>query len=347
MTRAIAWAALVAATVLLSWLFLSTGLPSPALFGALVAGIALALAPGPTPVMPTVAVRAGQAVVGVAIGAIVDRDALAPLVQNWLMVALVSIATVALSVGAGQVLRLHRGVSATTATFSSIAGGASGITAMARELDADARVVTVVQYLRVIVVLVSLPIMTTLVFKTASASSSLATTSGDLLRAVAALLICAPVGVALGRLVRLPSAYLLGPLIVTAIVVNVAGGSLEIPRWLEAPGYAIIGAQVGLQFTPASLGAITRMIPLAFASILVVVTGCAAIGFLLTLSGDITPLDAYLATTPGGLFAVLGIAAASEGNVTLVTSMQIARLLVVLLMAPLIAWWLRRLERRP
>ncbi len=53
-------------------------------------------------------------------------------------------------------------------------------------------------------------------------------------------------------------------------------------------------------------------------------------------------LTAYLATTPGGLFAVLATAADSGSDVTYVLAVQVIRVFAMLLVAPLLARWLRR-----
>ncbi len=53
-------------------------------------------------------------------------------------------------------------------------------------------------------------------------------------------------------------------------------------------------------------------------------------------------LDAYLATTPGGLYAVLATAQDGGADATFVLAVQVLRLFVMLLSAPLLARWLRR-----
>ena len=45
--------------------------------------------------------------------------------------------------------------------------------------------------------------------------------------------------------------------------------------------------------------------------------------------------DAYLATTPGGLYAVLAVAVGAGANTTFILAVQILRLLVAVLLAPL------------
>jgi uncharacterized protein len=62
---------------------------------------------------------------------------------------------------------------------------------------------------------------------------------------------------------------------------------------------------------------------------------------LATVTGA-SALEGYLATTPGGLYAVLATASDSGADVTFVLAVQVLRLFVMLLSAPLVARWLRR-----
>lgn len=48
-------------------------------------------------------------------------------------------------------------------------------------------------------------------------------------------------------------------------------------------------------------------------------------------------LDGYLATSPGGIYAVLGTAAGSGSNVAFVMASQVIRVVLMLLAAPFIA----------
>jgi membrane AbrB-like protein len=320
--------------------------PSPLLFGGLVGGLVLALAPTRDVAMPGWSITAGQGVIGVTIGAIVDVDTLVGLGGDWPAVIAISVATLVLSVLAGQLLRLHRGVSPVTASFAMVAGGASGMTAISRDLGADDRVVTVIQYLRVLVVLLAMPAAVSLVFHADAAAAGgddRHTTAGGVLFAVVAVVL----GVVAGRLLRLPSPALLGGLLVAAVLAAVpALDGVQVPAWVQGVGYVLIGVQVGLRFTARSLRSIGRMLPTALAVIAVIVAACAGFGVLLAHLTGVSQLDAYLATTPGGLYAVLATSADTGGNVTFVTAVQLIRLLLVLVAAPLLARWLQD-RRRP
>jgi hypothetical protein len=70
------------------------------------------------------------------------------------------------------------------------------------------------------------------------------------------------------------------------------------------------------------------------------VLATAATGVLLAWATPVDGLTAYLATTPGGLFAVLSTAADAGSDVTYVLAVQLCRLLVILALTPLLARWL-------
>jgi uncharacterized membrane protein AbrB (regulator of aidB expression) len=58
-------------------------------------------------------------------------------------------------------------------------------------------------------------------------------------------------------------------------------------------------------------------------------------------------LDGYLATTPGGLSAVLALAVGSNTNTTFVVSVQVIRTFLMLAAAPPLAHWLSSRKGEP
>ena len=113
------------------------------------------------------------------------------------------------------------------------------------------------------------------------------------------------------------------------------------PLVLQWTAYVLIGVQVGLRFTRASLASIAQMLPLVLVIIVSMVALTAAMGATLAWLTPVDGLTAYLATTPGGLFAVLATAADSGSDVTYVMAVQLFRLLVILMFTPLLAARLR------
>ena len=319
------------------------GIPSPVLFAAVLGGMAHALTSSTSLAVPPWSFRVAQGLIGVTVGALVDLDTLRRMGEEAVPVVLVTLATLLISVVAGALLAVRRDVSATTGVFALVAGGASGVVAVSRELGADDRVVTVVQYLRVLIVLLAMPVVTAVVFHPAGGQGALAAGRGQTGADLAFVAVSLGLGLLLARVVPVSTMSLLGPLLVAGVLA--AGGWLgpvAVPTGLQWLAYALIGVQVGLRFTRASLRSVARMLPLVVVLIAGLVVATAGLGAVLASLTSVDPLTAYLATTPGGLFAVLATAADSGSDVTYVMAVQLLRLLVILAALPLLSRWLRR-----
>ena len=348
------WTVLLAATVAVTVPLTLVGVPSAALFAALVVGIALALSSAGPAGVPRKLGVAAQGVLGVYIGTMVQQDSLGTLGGHWPVVVGVAVGTLLLSVIAGALLGLRRDVSPLTGSLALVAGGASGLVAIARELGGDDRVVAVVQYLRVGLVTASMPVVVTLIYHAdksrADAASGVPADQAPWYLSLAILVVLVIAGATVGRLIRLPGAGLLGPLALT-VALEVSGFSfgLSVPMVLVQAGYMLIGWQAGLAFTRSSLRAVGRLLPAAIATINAIGVATAGSGVLLAHLTGLTPLEGYLATSPGGVYAVLATAVETGSNVTFVIAAQVVRILLMLFAAPLMArgvvWASQRLGR--
>lgn len=345
------WALLAAVSVAVTVPLTVLGVPSAALFAALVVGIALALANLAPAAVPRKVGVAAQGVLGVFIGTMVSRDAVGALGPDWPIVLAVAVATLVLSVLAGLLLGLRRDVTPLTGSLALVAGGASGLVAIARELGGDERMVSVVQYLRVGLVTASMPVVVTLVFqadKSHPVSSPLSqTTPAPWYLSLAVLTALVVAGTLVGKLIRLPGAGLLGPLALTvALQLSSVPFDLSVPAVLVQAGYLIIGWQAGVAFTRESLRSVGRTLPAAVALIVVLTIATAGLGVLLARFTGLTPLEGYLATSPGGVYAVLATAVETGSNVTFIIAAQVVRILLMLFAAPLLAKTIMRVSDR-
>ncbi|MFI2228666.1 AbrB family transcriptional regulator [Nocardia testacea] len=341
------WCALVAAT-LLGWaVFARLGVAAPELFASLLIAMLLALA-GVGPLRPgRPLMMAAQGALAVSIGLSVQPETLAALGTHWPLVAGSAVVTLVLSVLAGFALSRHREVDPVTGVLGMIAGGATGLVAAAGELGADERIVVVVQYLRVALVVLSMPLVVTYLFApdAAAAPAPPATTGvapwwADLLFLVGAVV----VGTGVATLARLPIPATLGPLFLA--------GAAELGGWAEGvavpvvvlpAAFLVIGWQAGSSFSRESLAAIGRIFGWALALMIALTAACGGTGLLLSRWTGLSALEGYLATTPGGLAAVLAVAGSSpDADVTFVAAAQIIRLVLMLVSAPVLVWALRR-----
>ena len=352
--RILRWALLIAVTAGVTIPLTRIGVPSAALFAALIVGVVLALLSLAPSRVPRKAGVAAQGVLGVYIGTMVHQDAVGALGSDWPIVVAIAVATLLLSAGAGALLGLHRDVTPLTGSLALVAGGASGLVAIARELGGDDRVVSVVQYLRVALVTASMPVVVTLVYhadKSHGGVHMAQTDSAPWYLSLSMLIVLVVLGATVGRLIRLPGAGLLGPMALT-VVLELTGLSfgLTVPMVLVQVGYMLIGWQAGLAFTAESLRAVGRMLPAAIGLIVALGVATAGLGVLLARVTGITPLEGYLATSPGGVYAVLATAVETGSNVTFIIAAQVVRVLLMLFAAPLMArgvvWVSERLSRQ-
>jgi membrane AbrB-like protein len=341
------WVALALATAVAALALDAAGLPSPSLFAALLVGLAAALSFGSLPAVPVAGFRLAQAVTGVSLGAYVQSSSLNAVAGAWLPVALVSAGTLALSLACGELLAAGADLDRPTAALGMIAGGASGIVGMAGELGADDRLVAVMQYLRVLVVVILTPLVVAVAFHPAhgaGAGAAAATPvfggTGDWGWTATALVL----GAGLALLTRVPAGSLLGPMIVAAVLTLILGrGGFAVPAVLREPAFAAIGLQVGLRFTPQLLREAGRLLLPSLACIAGLLVACFGLALVLEALAGVSLLDAYLATTPGGLYAVLAAAFGTGADTTFVIAVQTLRLFVMVLLAPVVV---RRLARR-
>lgn len=136
------------------------GVPVAFLFGGMLAGIAIALERPGRVDLPSWSYTAAQALLGAAIGS-VARTGINGSPSLLAALPIVAVVTIGLSLAAGVVLARRARLGRETALLGMIAGGSAAVVAAADDgdADADARVVAVLQYVRVAVVALTTPLL--------------------------------------------------------------------------------------------------------------------------------------------------------------------------------------------
>src|SRR5829696_8117486 len=333
---------LAAATAAVGWALGAAGLPSSYLFGALLVGVAAALLAPDGLAVPQPAFAAALAVAGVVLGTLLDSSSLDAIADGWLPLALVTAATLAISLAAGAALARATSLDLPTAALGMVAGGAAGIVGISGELGADDRLVAFMQYLRVLVIVLLTPVLAAIAFPgatehaTAAAEPALGDAHGWLLTLGATA-----AGVALARATRFPGGSLLMPLAVGAVVsLAVPGGEFDVPPVVREVAFALIGLQVGLKFTLDTIRLLGRLLAPVLVALFGVLAACALLAVVLDAASAVSFRDAYLATTPGGVYAVLAIALGTDANAGFILAAQGLRLIVMASLAPVVIRWM-------
>lgn len=339
------WSVIAAATTAAALLINASGLPTPSLFAALVVGIAYALLAGGSHqlTIPTIPITAAQALLGVALGSEMQAATLRAVAADWFGVSVVIVGTVGISLVAGLVFATLTGVDRRTGMLGLVAGGASAIIAMSDELGADGRLVAFMQYLRVLVVVLLAPLVAFLFLHDVGVSSHTLDQGSNIAVDLLFTAGCALAGTLFARLFRLTAGALLGPLIVAAAIsVSGAISGAGVPEVLQYAAFAIIGLQVGLRFTFATIRQARRLLGPVVLALFALVAASSGLSLILVLLSDVPFADAYLATTPGGLYAVLAASIGIGADTTFIVSVQVLRVFVIVLAAPPL---IRRLAR--
>jgi membrane AbrB-like protein len=330
------WGALAALTALGTLAVQAVGVAGATLFAAMLVGLARGLLMRRALTFPPRLGIVAFAALGVQMGTYISGPTAGAVVDYAVPLFVVTSATIAISLAAGVALGRMTGLDLTTASFGMIAGGVAGLIAISDEAGADARLVAVVQYLRVLFVALLTPVAAGLVF--AASDAALAGGPAEWPRALLFVTVAGALGLALTRVVYVPGGSMLGPMLVAgALTVVDAPIAVELPALLRDVTFALIGLQVGLRFTLEGIRTAAEILPAALGLIALQTLACAAVGVGLAAMTPLTQLDAYLATTPGGLYIAVALAVGSDSATTFVLAAQVLRLVVTMLAAPLIA----------
>ena len=344
------WLALGAGAALAGYLAQRAGLPAGWLVGPMLVALVVALLWEKHPTVPRWGRIASLAVVG-GVLASAFRPSVVPLIsRHWLPVALVICTTLVLSLGTGLLLRVLVRLDRKTAALGTLPGAASGMLAMSAPLGADARLVALMQYTRVVVVVVAATLVGRFGLVPATGSPSTSGQGPQTFPQSTELLVqnnvttyvltalVAGLGAWAGTRFRLPAGALLGPLILGILLEELGVMHLAWPQGVPQAAFLVLGLWVGLLFDGDSIKRAGRLLPVVLLSAIGLVIACAALGWALSALTGIDPITAYLATTPGGIDSVAIVALGSGADAPLVLAIQTMRLLAVIAVGSFLGW---------
>ncbi|SNB61642.1 hypothetical protein SAMN07250955_102310 [Arboricoccus pini] len=341
--RGARWAALLVVSLLLAYGLEQAGLPAALLLGPMFAGILLAVRGGAVAV-PRVPYFMSQGVIGCLIASSITRGILLTFYADWPLFTGVVVTTLLLSALSGWLISRLRILPGTTAVWGSTPGGATAMVLMSASYGADPQLVAFMQYSRVLLVALTASLVARLwVDPHAMTAAPIVWFPPIEWRSGLELLLLVVVGAWLGRVLRLPAGPMLVPLVVGSCL-NVLGlVMLDLPEWLLACSYMLVGWTIGLRFTGKSLRHAAHAMPQTLAATLILIAFCGALSWVLVQTVGLDPLTAYLATSPGGMDSVAIIAASSNVDMSFVMAFQTVRFVLVLMTGPALARLIARL----
>ena len=336
-TRLVRWTGLL----ILSAIFVSAltlaHLPAALLLGPMLAAIVFA-ATEKTVHVSSRLIAIAQGLIGCMIAKSIPLSILGEIAKDWpiFVAGVVSVLLAATSLG--WLLAKFQVLPGTTAIWGAMPGGASAMVIMSESFGADMRLVAFMQYLRIVCVAIAASTISRIwVEKTGAPLPQTIwfPPIAWLPMAETAALIAA--SIVLTKWLKIPAGVFILPMIGGMILQNTGMIDMELPPWLLAAGYALLGWAIGVRFSRDILRHAARALPQVFGSIIALIAICGVFAAILVTVADIGPLTAYLATSPGGVDSVAIISASSDVDMPFVMAMQLARLMVILLAGPALA----------
>lgn len=322
--------------------FAQLGLPLPWMLGALtatlvaaVAGVRLHL---PMAIRPPVIV-----VIGVLLGSGFTPDLLAQ-AGGW-AVSLLAMA-VYLAVAAAVVVPFYArvgGFDRVTAYFAGMPGGLTEMVTLGAEAGGDERRIILAHAARIVVTVAAVAFWFRLVQGYEVSGRPGGAPLHDMAwRDIALLAACGVAGALAGSWLRLPAATLLGPMLLSGLA-HVTGLTASAPPGgLVVVAQVVLGTAMGCRFVGVGAREVGRALVLsAGATALTLAVG---LGFALALQAFLgfRADQVLLAFAPGGLTEMGLIALAIEAEVAFVALHHVARIVLVIVMAPLVLRLFRR-----
>ena len=284
------------------------------------------------------------AVIGVMIGAQVTPGMVAMIPSLAVSFAALTLFVGLAHAGNYAVFRRLGGYDRATAFYSGTPGGLMESIAMGEEAGANLAILTMQQFLRIVLVITILPIGLSLWLGAPVGSAggmTLARPDVDLTQLPVVIAVGA-LGLGIGKWLHLPAAQLTGPLFVAAAVSLTGVVPLDMPQWLINEAQIVIGASLGMRFGWLKGRALMRGIGLGLISVCLMMVIAVV---LVVIVHDITgaPFDMLLISfAPGGVTEMALIALSLQANPALVTAHHIYRIILTVIEMSVIARWKAR-----
>jgi membrane AbrB-like protein len=332
---------LLLTAVALSFLFQRLHVPAAWLFGPLVAGALFAVRGWESLAISSHVYIGAQAVIGASLGAGFSASTLSVLPQHPFIFLFAVLLILLTSLINGWILTRFTKLDAATAFLGTMPGGAGAMAAMSDSLHADSRLVVAMQYIRLLIILGSMALVVPILghLHSAATGTTLVNTAPVVTGwKLAILALIALAGWIAGTYTRIPAGSFLIPALLYFLLAWFGVTLGAWPLWIRCAAYTVMGLRIGGQFHASTIATIRSIFLPVVGTSLLLLLGSIALAWVLTLRLHINAASAYLAATLGGLDSVAILSAELKVDTGIILTVQLVRLLCVLLFGP----WLAR-----
>jgi uncharacterized protein len=304
------------------WAAASFGMPLAWLVGAAVVSAAISLTIGSV-TLPLPLYRSGQLVVGVSVGLTVAADVAARIGPHVPLVILAAAASIALGRVSTPILARVGRLDRRTAYFALVPAGIAEMADLAQKRGADAGCVATLHAARVFLVVLILPPVIYHIGDPAllDTTRDAGVWTASLALALAMGLAAAVVGSAAG----LPSAYIIGPMIVVSLLSGAGYVEAKEPAVLLATAQVLLGLGLGARFRRDRIMRLPRALAAGVAVLAMNGIGIAAAALGVAWALGLDPPLMLLALATGGTAEMVLTARVVGADAALVAVYQVTR----------------------
>lgn len=277
-------------------------------------------------------------VIGVTIGSTVTPEVAASAVRWWPSLLVIAPYVVAVQFANFAMLRRLGGYDKATAFFAASPGGLIDAVLSGESRGGALAAMSTQHFARIAVTVAVVPFLMTMFAEPAATAEAVEAEAIGWpgLFDGAALLVCAVVGAALGKWLRLPAGIMLGPFALSAAL-HVSGLSAAVtPPPVVHLAQLVVGGVLGLQFAGIGKRQVARGVGLSAIGVAVALSVAAVLALPLTAVVDAPYSAVFLAFAPGGL-AEMGLIAVSLGiEPAFVVVHHLLRIVLTISVAPVL-----------
>jgi hypothetical protein len=259
--------------------------------------------------------------------------------------AIYSIAVTALSMA---YFRGVAGYDPVTAYFCAVPGGLNEMTIMGAALGGNERAISLTHAARILFTVLTIPVGFRFL-ETYDPAARLAAGHAYFAHGgqdVAVLALCAVFGYLAAQRLRLPAASILGPMALSAAAHMTGLTEATPPAELVAAAQVVAGSAIGARFAGTAARSLAGLALHALSATAIMVALAILIAVALALGFGLPLPDLILALAPGGLAEMSLVALALHADAAFVSTHHVARITMVVAMAPALHRLLPRRWRR-
>lgn len=291
----------------------------------------------------------GQMILGIELGQKLNLSVLSVLKDHWFSVGIMLILSILLAMLSGYVLWRFSKTDMMTSFVGTAPGGLSAMPSIAQEVGANTAIVSLVQMMRVLLVVLSIPFLVILIYAKQDGPASAATQT---VSAATTEIGLAPVlwtGVLIfiawgackaAKYLKFPAPWLLGSMLGVAAV-HIGGASItghDMLAWWPSQANHLsqifLGATIGSKMYKSMFAGVTRIMIVGFISSVGLIAAMLLSAVIVSKLTGISLITSVLAFAPGGIAEMATTSVTLHADSTFVVAVQVIRVILVIALLP-------------